>query len=285
MKKSKVILYKLCGILLIMSCSGELLNISPLELSGANIPYNNSDKNLFLNVAVVALEVSKEKEQNLNNISSMVKTIMDEKINTRLIVFGETTLGWYYDKDEPKTYQRSIAETIPGTATNLVSELCIENDIYIVLGLTEIKDNQLYNSQVVIDPSGDIIAIHNKFNLIFWDIEGGFVGDRNLQIVDIDGFKAGLRICADFDNKWLTKKFIENNVDIVISSNATDTPAFNFDLASRRTNTWNLLANRTGIEGDLVYEGFISISDPLGNIVAGGNGGQRYTYYSIGVTK
>lgn len=270
---------------MLLNCSDNLLSFNALELTGVDIPYDDSNNNQFLNISVVAMECSIYKDENINNISSIIEDIMANNPETRLIVFGETILGWYYYKNDPETYQHSIAEEVPGNFTNLISSLCMEYDIYITFGLSEKRLGNLYNTQLIIDPSGSIIGSYTKNLLLPWDEESGFISEQNCKIVEIDGFIAGLRICADYDNKWLTEQFINHNVDLIINSNATMEPSFNFDPSSRRVNAWNIMANRAGMEGNYFYNGFITISDPMGNIITGGDGNQRYINYSIGIEK
>ena len=269
--------------LFLLNCEDDLLKPSYIELSGAEIPYDDSGATKHLNVAAVALNCDLERENNISNMETMIDRIMSEKPETELIVFGETITGWYYNKDNPKEYQKSIAESIPGNATNRMDSLATNYKIHIIFGISEIKNDTLYNSQVAINPEGVIIAIHRKNWLFYLDEESGFTPIRNAEVIDIKGIRAGLMICADSDNLWLTKKYIEEKVDVIIHSNSTKDSEYNFSVGARRFNSWVISANRSGKEDDNEYRGMIYIADPAGNIRAGGTGDNWYTFYQINV--
>lgn len=282
-KKNNSVIVILLMSLFLISCEDDLLKPSYIELSGANLTYDDSGANKFLNIVTVALECTLEREENVSNIETMIEKIMNEKSETELIVFGETITGWYYKKDNPEEYQRNLAETIPGNTTDRISNLAEKYKIHIIFGISEISDNELYNSQVVIAPEGNIIVVHRKNRLFFLDEESGFTAVRNSNVINIKGIRTGLMICADIDNLWLTEKYIEEEIDLVIQSNATKDPEYNFSVLSRRFGSWSVAANRSGSEEDHEYPGMIYIADPAGNIRAGGVGNNWFEFYQIKV--
>ncbi|MCP5061272.1 MAG: carbon-nitrogen hydrolase family protein [Ignavibacteriae bacterium] len=269
--------------LFLLNCDDDLLKPSFIELGGAELPYDDSGAKKYLNVAIVALDCELERETNVSNMESMIDRIMSEKPETELIVFGETITGWYYNEDNPKEYQRNVAESIPGNTTNRMSNLADNYNIHIIFGISEIDETTLYNSQVVLNPEGEIIAVHRKNRLFLLDEESGFTAIRNSQVINIKGIRAGLMICADSDNLWLTKKYLEEKVDLVIKSNSTMDDVYNFAIGARRFDAWVISANRSGKEGDSDYLGLIYIADPAGNIRAGGTGDNWYDFYQIKV--
>jgi N-carbamoylputrescine amidase len=258
-----------------------------MDISGAPLEYDESGATRHLGVASVCLQCSKEKQENLSRMKQMIHKIMAEKPETELIVFGETTLGWYCNPDDPDNYQRNIAEPIPGPATDSISVLADTYDVHIVFGLGEINGCSLYNSQVLLDPDGAIRAVHRKYHLIDEDIRSGFdpypKTPENVTVVDINGIRAGMIICADVSSFWLTEQLINRQVELVIHSLASFEPEFRIDAVARQFNAWVVFANRYGSEKDTFYEGNCTISDPAGTIRVGGSGQQRYEYYRIGV--
>jgi len=63
-------------------------------------------------------------------IEKIVKETKRDHPEVRLIHFGETILGWFYKKDETRAYHESIAETIPGSITEVIAELAKAHDVY-----------------------------------------------------------------------------------------------------------------------------------------------------------
>ena len=283
MKKLLFIISIVVILLLILSCDSDLLKPSLIEMSGANIHFDDSGATRHLKIASVALECSESKEENLIKMENMVDEIMLEKPDTRLIVFAETTLGHYYKKSDPEGYQRSIAEEIPGAATTRMDSLSEHYDIYIIFGMAEVRNDTLYNSQVLVNPAGEIAEVHRKVRYFYLDEESGYEVYNNYQIFEIDDIKASMMICADADSEWLTNKILENDVDLVIHSLTSTDPAYNFSISARRFNAWVVSSNRYGTEGDSKYSGSCYIADPAGNIRCQIVDKEGYTTYEMGV--
>jgi len=191
---------------------------------------------------------------------------MAEKLATRLIVFSETILGWYYKPDEPEAYQRRVAETIPGNATEMIGEMA-----------------KLYNSPVLLNPNGELQAVHRKVRLIDWDVESGFSEGNQETIVEIDGIKAGIIICADVQSYEQTKELVKENIQLLIHSLASEADEFQIDPVARQFNSWVIFSNRYNVEGEAKYSGLCYIADPAGTIRIGEEGGERYLFYRIGI--
>ena len=133
--------------------------------------------------------------------------------------------------------QKRIAETIPGTATETISKLAKLYNVYIVFGLAETKDDKLYNSQVLLNPDGEIEAVHRKVHLIDWDVASGFTPDNRETVVEIDGIKAGMIICADVQSLNQTKVHFYNLVPYLSIGYWIETKPLFFDFKINQTIT------------------------------------------------
>jgi predicted amidohydrolase len=89
---------------------------------------------------------------------AQIDTIMQIHPDVQLIVFGEMTLGWYIPGTMPK-YHREIAETIPGPTTEAVAAWARKHGIYVCFGISEVDEEVLYNTQVLLNPQGNFQAI------------------------------------------------------------------------------------------------------------------------------
>lgn len=286
-KKVYFILWMVIGAVITGCIDSDTIVQSLMDISGAPLEYDDSGAGKHLNIASVCLQCSKEKPENLANMRRMIDKVMTEKPHTELIIFGESILGWYYNPDDPKNYQRMMAETIPGQSTDSIRVWADFYDVYIVFSLGELQGDKLYNAQVLIDPDGEIQAVHRKYHLVKEDEKSGFSPypkpTANVTVVDIKGIRAGMIICADIGSYWLTRQMIDNGVELILHSLASCEGEFKIDAVARQFNAWVVFANRCGQEGDFFYEGNCYIADPAGTIRVGGNGRERYEYYQIGV--
>ena len=260
---------------------------SLFDLSGAPLLYDDSNASRHLNVVTVSMICSKDKAENLIKIRQKATQAKTLHPNAELILFGESILGWYIDDDNPEPYQRSIAETIPGPATDSIAKTALELDCYIGFGLTELYSGKLFNSFVLISPDGQIMAVHRKVNITPEDISNDITAaakvDSSVTIVDINNIKTGMIICADVNGFWLTKQLTDRKVEVILHPMASEVPMFRIDAVSRQFNAWEVFANRYGNELERAYSGTAFIADPAGTIRIGDSDSEGFYFCKIGV--
>ena len=177
------------------------------------------DSPRILLAATVAMTPDLDPQISRDRMKQIIEETKQDHPDVRLILFGETILGWFYKKGETLEYHQSIAETVPGTTTQFIAELAKAHDVYISFGFTEKAEGKLFNSQVLLSPEGEILAKHRKFwirNKIFT------AGDRKLTTADVDGIDVAIVICADVRSLWLRRQIRRARVDIVLASLADD---------------------------------------------------------------
>lgn len=248
---------------LLQGCEDDYLTINSFEAEGTNIDFQPVNASDSLYVSVVSMVCSEDKEDNLLNIKGIIDSIMLSEPKTELICFGEAITGWYVKSED---YISSIAETIPGPATDSVALWGRQNNVFISFGMAEHKGDKLYNSLVVTSPDGRVICTHRKNTLTPEDEKSGYSSMKNSNTLWIKNFHVGLMICADVNGYWLTKQYVEADIDIILSAFASPINLPNFNLISRRMDAWQIFPNRGGNEGDADYSGLIYVSDPAGTI-------------------
>lgn len=287
MKFVRSLFLALALIVMISSCNDDMF-VGVFYSIGSPLKYDDSEATRRLKVAACCLESSADPDTSFSRMVAMTSKIKTDHPDVRLIVFGETALGWYYKPDEPEAYQRRVAQTVPGPATDSVASLCKAYDIYVVFGLAELRGQDLYNSQVLINPQGQIVAVHAKHDLIYWDQLSGYTQGMDTTIVQIDDIKAGMIVCADINSLWATRSIGSQNVDMVIHSlaNIGDLD-LEIDPNSRRFDAWEIFANRYGWEGSgderYLYGGETYVADPVGCIRERSRGEQGYVFCDLGV--
>ena len=273
---------------LISGCAeDDALVQSLLDLSGAPVRYDDSGAGKHLNVVTVSMSCSADKEANLQKIENTVLSVAKEYPQTELILFGETILGLYIHSRDEEAYQRSVAESIPGPVTDQLGLLTDSLNIFLGFGMSELKTGKLYNSLVLLNPNGEIEAVHRKVNLTPEDIRSGFTpaekADSSVTIVTIKDIRTALIVCADVSGFWLTEQITKHKAELILHSLASNAVEFRFDPVARQYNAWAVFANRYGQEGEWDYSGTAYIADPAGTIRTGGDGSEGTFYYRIGV--
>jgi len=268
------------------SCQKDWLDYSPIDMYSASIEYDDSSAPKHLNVAAVSIQPSKtDKQQTLNSIKNMVEKIKLEHNDIQVIVFGELILEWYWDETEKDAYQKNMSEPIPGTSTDFIKSLSINNNVSIVFGMTEIdqSSSKLYNSQVLVRPNGELIK-YRKRNLNSTDLDNNFSKGDELVVTEIDGIRVALIVCSDMQSNKITKEIADAKVDVILQSLTSSTDLNpNISYVGMQMNTWIVFANRYGTEGIYNYTGFTQIINPAGTIGERTIGNNVYVYRKLGI--
>jgi N-carbamoylputrescine amidase len=131
-----------------------------------------------------------------DNVEAMVATMGDlARDRVQLAVFPELATTGYMFTDAEEC--RTVAEEIPtGPTTERLLLACAEYDMHLVFGIAEKDGDRLYNSSVLLGPTGYIgkyrkLHLWNKENIIFSP------GDLGLAVHETTLGKLGILICYD----------------------------------------------------------------------------------------
>lgn len=177
-----------------------------------------------------------------------------------------------------------IAEEIPGESLLPLIDIAKNNELFILAGSIYERANdkkKVYNTSVLIDNSGTIIAKYRKINLFRAFIDGKEIDEANTYepgdktiICNINGRKVGLSICFDLRFPELYREYYKKGVDIISvpSSFTTRTGQLHWDTLLRARAIENycyvLAPNQFGIDGNGVETyGHSMVVDPQGKIV------------------
>lgn len=244
-----------------------------------------TDSSVSLNIATIAMECDVDPKINQLKMKDFVREIKHENPQTDLIFFGETISSRYHSK--LNEYHKRIAETVPGPTTQLIAELAEKYNVYICFGIVEEINEKLYNSQVLIDNTGEIITVQRKKNL---KSKAFNPGNKSITTVDIKGVKTGIVICADIRSKETLLASKEDETELILISNADwsdewDNKSFAYRYLAKQYNSWIVTANRFGNEDEIFWDGHIEIVNPFGEIRMKGISKEQYMTYRLKINK
>ena len=179
-------------------------------------------------VRVAALQCPSRIGETASNVSNLVSLAREAAAGgARILVtpecalqgymFAPTQITWSTNASSKKWHVSRVAETIPGPATTNFSKLAAKLGVYFCLGMIERADGKFYNSQVLFDPDGAIVAHHRKQER--WPPGDGAwcsKGDLPVQVVDSPYGRLGLMICYDFQT--MPKALAAKKADIILYS-------------------------------------------------------------------
>ncbi len=211
-----------------------------------------------------------EPSQNLERIRAVLSGVEAD-----IVVLPELPFTGYYFEDREDL--RSVAEDVSESSTaESLSNLCRDNDFYLVTGFAEREKDKLYNSALLIGPSG-IVCSYRKLHLFNTEKEYFDPGDTPLQTVEIRGAKVGLMICFDWVFPEVARTLALRGADLLCHpSNLVLTYCQKTMLTRCLENSvFAVTANRTGTEtrprGELVFTGQSQIVGPKGDVIVSSN--------------
>lgn len=122
-----------------------------------------------------------------------------------LVCFPETFTGaGIYGPASMET-----AESIPGPTTDAFARRAKAHRCYVVCPIRTLRDGLHWNSAVVIDRSGEIVGVYDKFHPVttspdYTVFEDGIVPGGGPSVFDLDFGRIGIQICFDagFPEDW-----------------------------------------------------------------------------------
>jgi len=177
--------------------------------------------------------VGGEPEINLEHAAEMIAEAAEN--GAEMVLLPEAMdLGW----TDPSAL--TLAEPVPeGKSSRKLSTLALKYQIYICSGLTELDGETVYNSAVLIDPSGEVILLHRKINEL--NIGHAYYGLGNsLQVVPTELGTIGLIICADAStgNREILRTLGYMGADLILSPSSWAMPADHDNIEKPYGNLW-----------------------------------------------
>ncbi|MGD2250680.1 MAG: carbon-nitrogen family hydrolase [Candidatus Methanofastidiosia archaeon] len=217
-----------------------------------------------MNISLVQMElVDGAKEKNIEKALSCIALCR----NADIVVLPEL---WSTGLALQKASE--LAEPVPGATTEILTEYCADNTMYIIGSILESCNNTYYNTLHVVGPHG-LLGVYQKIHLFSLMEEDQFLTpgtEYNIFSTDV-GTLAGI-ICYDIRFPELTRALTVKGAEILC------VPA---EFPCPRNKHWDILlqaraienqifvvaCNRTGITSQYHFFGGSMVVDPWGDIV------------------
>ncbi|WP_190815614.1 carbon-nitrogen hydrolase family protein [Saccharopolyspora pogona] len=208
-----------------------------------------------------------------------------------LVVFPElANIGYIKGRDKQFGGQYiKHAEKIPGEFTQALGELADEHDVHIISGMAEAHPTipgTLYNSAVLIGPTGDLLGVHRKAHIPGYE-KHYFVPSHThaSDVFETDLGTIGIGVCYDNQFAELTRTYALKGADILVM--LWNMPSFSnggtilHNLTSVRAfenRMYSVSCNRIGANHEIEFFGYSAIANPVGELIASAEGGETIIY-------
>jgi predicted amidohydrolase len=211
--------------------------------------------------------IFKDKKANLEKITRALNNI-----STDLIVLPELCNTGYLFKSRKELAE--FAERIPsGETTQTLIAIAKRENFAIIAGLAERNRNRIYNSAVLVSPTGKV-SVYRKAHLF---MEEKFIFDQGnlpFRAYNCGGVKIGMIICFDWIFPEATRSLALSGAQIICQPANLILPYAESVTVSRaiENRVFFVMANRIGAEKSgkkcIKFTGRSQIISPVGEILA-----------------
>lgn len=234
------------------------------------------------------MDPSSDYKDNLNR--ALKKTQDAAKNGASIICLPELFLSDYFCQGPKDDKYFSLAETIPGPATDAFARIAKQYSIVILCSLFEkTQDKKYFNSLAVIGTKGEIIGVYHKMHIpslpADYYAENYYFekGDGGFPVFDTPYGRIGTLICYD---QWFPEGpriAALKGAQILFYPTAIGWPESNpqwkkdaeheaWQITQRShgidNNIFVAAINRVGVEGEIRFWGTSFVSDPYGRMLA-----------------
>jgi predicted amidohydrolase len=224
-----------------------------------------------MKVAVAQISCSLgDPEANLLKVRDFSRRARD--VGAELIVFPEMTDTGYSMPVIRESANHWNSGFVPG-----LQRIAPELSIGIVSGVSERDGSAIYNSQILVDVKGDVVAKYRKTHLYAVapvEEQTCFAPGDSFASFKLGGLQFGFSICYDLRFPEMYRKLVtEQNVGAFLISSAWPFPRDEHFrvLAQARAienQSYVIASNRVGKDDDLWFCGSSAIIDPRGVVIA-----------------
>jgi predicted amidohydrolase len=188
---------------------------------------------------------------NLENTVSWIEKAAS--IGSKLIILPELCVSGYVFNSRDEAFQN--AEKVPGgRSIKSWEEVAAQNEVYLVAGIAEIQESSLYNTSVLIGPSG-YIGKYRKLHLWFEEKLFFEPGDTGMPLFKLPFGRLAMMVCYDMWFPEVARIYALKGADIITVP--TNWPKVKTESSAI---TDNLIVSQSHMNGV-----FIAASDRIGN--------------------
>ena len=232
----------------------------------------------FKVAAVQTMSALGDSKKNLATVIDAISEAADR--GAKLVVFPECMNSGYVWKDQVHAVE--CADPVPGVFTAEIGKVAKERQVYVAIGLSEQDGEKVYNSAVLVGPSG-VVGKYQKNFLFDFDPDFFTWGTTGYPVFDTEIGKIGMFICADARIPEGARALTLNGAQILLHiTNSTTHEQHEMHVPTRgnESEAWIISADKFGKEEGLTYPGHTLVIAPDGTEVAHGSGDREEIVYA-----
>lgn len=166
------------------------------------------------------------------------------------------------------------AEPIPGPSTEFFGAAARDNNLWLVVGLTELDDGVVYNTAALLDRQGQLHGTYRKVHLPREEWRAGVTPAAEWPVFETEFGCVGIQICYDWFFAEATAALAHNGAEVVFAPTWGNTRPDQDGVAHGET-VFRVRARDNGVVMvPSVYDGRSLVIDRVGRILAAAEGEQ-----------
>ena len=208
-----------------------------------------------------------DREYNLRKTAEMVSGVKAD-----LLVFPELATSGYVFNDK-KEVESMAEDGESGETAKMFKELSAENNCSYAIGFVEKDGDKLYNSTMLVNPSGEIF-IYRKIHLFYEEKKWFAGGDIGFEVFPAKaGINVGMMICFDWIFPEAARTLALKGAQIIVHPANLVLPWCQQAMITRslENRVFSITANRIGWEKngekEMFFTGQSQVLSPKGEII------------------
>jgi predicted amidohydrolase len=176
-------------------------------------------------VTVAGIQFAGIPEQKQDNLETAIRLIRAAAgLGAQVVMSPEVVLTGFVGG----AAERNMAESIPGPTTRVLGDLARTLDLYILFGLSELREGELHNSMAVIGRTGELVGIMRKVHINKYETPGGWRNGSEFPVWQFEtssgSFCAGIMICYDREVPESARLLMLKGADVIFNPLACRCP-------------------------------------------------------------
>ena len=193
-------------------------------------------------------------------------------VGAALAIFPECAVTGYCFDSAAEALE--FAEPVPGPATAVLAAIASRLNLYLVVGMLERAEGQLFNVAVLVGPNG-LVGSYRKIHLPFLGVDRFTAHGRDgFRVYDTPLARIGVNICYDCSFPESSRVMMLAGADLITlptnwpESGGCAVPDFVVPTRALENKVYYTAVNRVGTERGIKFIGRSSIVDPFGKTLA-----------------
>lgn len=166
-----------------------------------------------------------------------------------------------------------LAETANGPSLAAVAEIAARASCAICIGFAERDGKSVFNSSILFNAQGDLVALYRKIHLFGPKEQALFTAGDELVVARLGDRRIGMAICYDIEFPEFARALKRRGADLIIAPTANmlpfvEVPTTFVRARALENGVFLAYANHCGTEAELEYTGMSGICGPDGLDIA-----------------